>query len=118
GKGTEARRHEGRKGKDTALPLALLGHHELFHRYEQRRRVRKVIASRPVDSFLDLKTGDYVVHVAHGIAKFMGMHTIAKDGKNEEYLSLRFADNATLHVPAARINLIQNYIGFYDPPQL
>ena len=100
-------------------PVALLGHHELFHRYEQRRRATKVIASRPVDSFLDLKTGDYVVHVAHGISRFMGMHTITKDGHSEEYLSLRFAENATLHVPAARINLIQKYIGgFHGHPQL
>jgi len=102
-----------------ARPVALLGHHELFHRYEQRRRVKKVIASRPVDSFLDLKVGDYVVHVAHGIAKFTGIQTITKDGKSEEYLTLRFADNATLHVPAARINLIQKYIGgFHGHPQL
>ncbi|HEY1683863.1 MAG TPA: transcription-repair coupling factor [Tepidisphaeraceae bacterium] len=99
--------------------LALLGHHELFHRYEQRRRVTKVTASRPVDSFLDLKVGDYVVHVAHGIARFMGMQTLTKDGKSDEYLSLRFADNASLHVPAARINLIQKYIGgFSGHPQL
>src|SRR5207237_3880623 len=99
--------------------LALLGHHELFHRYEQRRRVKRVIASRPVDSFLDLKVGDYVVHVAHGIAKFTGMQTMSKDGRSEEYLTLRFADNAALHVPAARINLIQKYIGgFSGHPQL
>ena len=51
---------------------ALLGHHELFHRYEQRRRVKKIISGRPVDSFLDLKDGDYVVHVAHGIAQVHG----------------------------------------------
>jgi transcription-repair coupling factor (superfamily II helicase) len=95
-------------------PMLLLGHHELFHRFEQRRRTRKVIASRPVDSFLDLKTGDYVVHVAHGIARFMGMHQITKDGKVEEYLTLRFADNASLHVPAARINLIQKYVGGFN----
>ncbi|HWB52695.1 MAG TPA: transcription-repair coupling factor, partial [Tepidisphaeraceae bacterium] len=100
-------------------PIAFLGHHELFHRYEQRRRVTKVTASRPVDSFLDLKVGDYVVHVAHGIARFMGMQTLTKDGKSDEYLSLRFADNASLHVPAARINLIQKYIGgFSGHPQL
>jgi transcription-repair coupling factor (superfamily II helicase) len=104
---------EARMG-ETPMPLALLGHHEIFHRYEQRRRVKKVIASRPVDSFLDLKTGDYVVHVAHGIARFMGMHQITKDGKVEEYLTLRFADNATLHVPAARINLIQKYVGGFQ----
>jgi transcription-repair coupling factor (superfamily II helicase) len=103
----------------SSRPIALLGHHELFHRYEVRRRVRKVIASRPVDSFLDLKVGDYVVHVAHGIAKFTGIQTIAKDGRAEEYLTLRFAENATLHVPAARINLIQKYIGgFHGHPQL
>ncbi len=103
----------------TPRPLALVGHHELFHRYEMRRRTQKVTASRPVDSFLDLKVGDYVVHVAHGIARFMGMQTIAKDGRSEEYLSLRFADNATLHVPAARINLVQKYIGgFHGHPQL
>jgi transcription-repair coupling factor (superfamily II helicase) len=104
---------------DGSKPVGLVGHHELFHRYEQRRRVSKVIASRPVDSFLDLKEGDYVVHVAHGIAKFTGMHTMTKDGKNEEYLTLRFADNAALHVPAARINLIQKYIGgFHGHPTL
>jgi transcription-repair coupling factor (superfamily II helicase) len=102
-----------------ARPIALLGHHELFHRYDQHRRVKKVIASRPVDSFLDLKEGDYVVHVAHGIARFMGMRTVTKDGGSEEYLTLRFAENAALHVPAARINLIQKYIGgFSGHPQL
>lgn len=99
--------------------VAFLGHHELFHRYEQRRRVKRVIASRPVDSFVDLQVGDYVVHVAHGIAKFTGIQTITKDGKSEEYLTLRFAENATLHVPAARVNLVQKYIGgFHGSPQL
>jgi transcription-repair coupling factor (superfamily II helicase) len=111
--------HRGFVWEEEGRAFALVGHHELFHRYEQRRRVSKVIASRPVDSFLDLKVGDYVVHVAHGIAKFMGIHTINKDGHSEEYLSLRFAENATLHVPAARINLIQKYIGgFSGHPQL
>ncbi|MGA2498455.1 MAG: transcription-repair coupling factor [Tepidisphaeraceae bacterium] len=100
-------------------PLALFGHHELFHRYEMRRRTKRVIASRPIDSFLDLQVGDYVVHVAHGIAKFTGIHTIDKDGKNEEYLTLRFAENASLHVPANRINLIQKYVGgFHGHPKL
>jgi transcription-repair coupling factor (superfamily II helicase) len=116
----EDRNRDGASGRNgDGRPLALLGHHELFHRYEVRRRTQKVTASRPVDSFLDLKVGDYVVHVAHGIARFMGMQQLTKDGKSEEYLSLRFADNASLHVPAARINLIQKYIGgFSGHPQL
>ncbi|HTW94875.1 MAG TPA: transcription-repair coupling factor [Tepidisphaeraceae bacterium] len=105
--------------EEDGRPLAILGHHELFHRYQQRRRVKKVIASRPVDSFLDLKVGDYVVHVAHGIARFTGMQTLSKEGRSDEYLTLRFAENAVLHVPANRINLIQKYIGgFHGHPQL
>ena len=96
------------------MGVALLGHHELFNRYEQRRRVRKIIASRPVDSFLDLKVGDYVVHVSHGIAKFTGIQTLQRDGKSEEYLTLRFADEASLHVPATRVNLIQKYVGGFS----
>jgi transcription-repair coupling factor (superfamily II helicase) len=102
------------RGASKSRPVAILGHHELFHRYDQHRKVKKVIASRPVDSFVDLKVGDYVVHVAHGIAKFTGVQQISKDGKSEEYLTLRFAENATLHVPAARINLIQKYIGGFS----
>ncbi len=104
-----------------ASGFALLGHHELFHRYEQRRRVSagRQIATKPVDSFLDLKIGDYVVHVAHGIAKFTGMQTLVKDGQSEEYLTLRFAEQAALYVPASAINLVQKYIGgFHGHPKL
>ncbi|HUB25135.1 MAG TPA: transcription-repair coupling factor [Tepidisphaeraceae bacterium] len=111
--------HRGFVWEFPSQPLALLGHHELFHRYEQRRRVTRTIASRPVDSFLDLKVGDYVVHVAHGIARFTGIQTLTKEGQSEEYLTLRFAEQAQLHVPASRINLIQKYVGgFQGHPKL
>ena len=99
-------------GSGADNPLALVSHHEIFHRYELRRRIKnKGIASKQIDSFLDLNVGDYVVHVAHGIARFTGMQTMEKDGRNEEYLTLRFAENAALYVPASRINLIQKYVG-------
>src|SRR5438874_6392602 len=57
--------HRGFVYDSTPRPLALLGQHELFHRYDQRRRVRKVIASRPVDSSLLAKACDYVFHSTH-----------------------------------------------------
>ncbi len=98
--------------------VALVGHHELFHRYEMRRRVRsKGVGggtTKQIDSFLDLSVGDYVVHVAHGIAKFTGMQTMEKEGRKEEYLTLRFAENAALYVPASRINLVQKYVGGFS----
>ena len=106
---------ESDEGESDGPPLALVGHHEIFHRYELRRRVsNKGVATKQIDSFLDLNVGDYVVHVAHGIAKFTGMQSIEREGKHEEYLTLRFADNAALHVPASRINLIQKYVGGFS----
>ena len=91
--------------------LAVVGHHEVFHRYAKVRRIRRVRAGRPIESLLDLNQGDYVVHVAHGIAKFEGLRTLQRDGKAEEFLTLRFADDALLHVPVSKINLVQRYIG-------
>jgi transcription-repair coupling factor (superfamily II helicase) len=92
-------------------PLILIGHHEIFHRYNQRRKLRGVQGARPIDSFLDLQTGDYVVHVHHGIAKFEGMNSITRDGRQSEFLTLKFAGDATLHVPVTQIHLVQKYVG-------
>jgi transcription-repair coupling factor (superfamily II helicase) len=91
--------------------LVAVGHHEIFHRYAKVRRIRRVRAGRPIESLLDLTEGDHVVHVAHGIARFEGLRRLESDGRTEEFLRLRFADNAVLHVPASRINLVQKYIG-------
>ncbi|MCY2924543.1 MAG: DEAD/DEAH box helicase, partial [Planctomycetota bacterium] len=91
--------------------LVVVGHHEIYHRYSKVRRIRRVRAGRPIDSMLDLAVGDYVVHVAHGIAKFEGLRTLESSGVMEEFLTLRFADNAVMHSPASQINLIQRYVG-------
>jgi len=92
--------------------LAVVGHHEIFHRYQQRRKIRKSHAARPIESWLDLHEGDFVVHVVHGIGRFLGMKTIRKDsGKTEEFLTLQFADDARVHVPVDQIDLVQKYIG-------
>jgi transcription-repair coupling factor (superfamily II helicase) len=88
-----------------------VGHHEIFHRYAKVRRIRRIRAGRPIESMLDLQAGDYVVHVAHGVARFEGLRRIDRDGRSEEYLTLRFADRAVLHVPALQINLVQKYVG-------
>ena len=94
-----------------AQHLVAVGHHEIFHRYAKVRRIRRVRTGRPIDSLLDLSEGDYVVHVAHGIARFDGLRHLKRDRVAEEYLSLRFANNAVLHVPASRIDLVQKYVG-------
>src|SRR5262249_49533067 len=58
--------------------IALVANREIFHRYSQRHRIRRVATGRPLDSFLDLQPNDFVVHVVHGIAQFIGMKTMQK----------------------------------------
>ncbi len=91
--------------------LVVVGHHELFGRYAKHRRIGHIRAGRPIESLLDLQQGEYVVHVAHGIAKFNGLKLMDRDGRSEEYLALKFAGGTILHVPASRIDLVQRYIG-------
>ncbi len=52
-----------------------------------------------------------MVHVAHGIARFEGLRSLEKEGKKDEFLLLRFADDALLYVPASQVSLVQKYIG-------
>jgi transcription-repair coupling factor (superfamily II helicase) len=99
--------------------LHLIPHHELFHRYHVRRRVRRITGGAQAgDAFLDLEVGDFVVHVDHGIAQFTGIKTMRRGGMSQEYLTLTFAQNALLHVPATQIDLVQKYIGGFEgrPP--
>ncbi|MEO0474455.1 MAG: transcription-repair coupling factor, partial [Planctomycetota bacterium] len=111
-------------GDDRAADLCLVPHHELFHRFDTGRRVRKISApsndagKAVSDAFLDLEVGDYVVHVDHGIAVFSGLRTMKREGRSEEYLTLTFDESAKLHVPATQIDLIQKYVGGFSgrPP--
>ena len=62
-----------------------------------------------VSDFRDLTIGDYVVHVEHGIGRYMGLKEIEQDGLTVEFMILEFADQARLYVPLTRLDLIQKY---------
>ena len=62
-----------------------------------------------VSDFRDLTIGDFVVHVEHGIARYMGLKEIEQDGVSIEFMILEFAEQARLYVPLTRLDLIQKY---------
>ena len=76
---------------------------------------KKSKTSAFISDFRDLKVGDYVVHVEHGIAQYCGLRVI-EEARPEpgappplELMILEFADNAKLYVPLTRLDLIQKY---------
>ncbi|MCX5671966.1 MAG: hypothetical protein NTU94_11670 [Planctomycetota bacterium] len=106
--------------------VAVLANHEMFQRYQLRRRLGKRIETRAIDTWLDLKRGDYVVHVVHGIGRYLGMKTLRRGArtigegepagttageKAEDYLTLEFRDHVKVYVPASEVDLVQKYIG-------
>ena len=69
--------------------LVVLGCDQLFQRTELRRRGRRRLG-RAIDGFLDLRLGDLIVHLAHGIGRFRGLKMLDKDGQHTEHLELEF----------------------------
>ncbi|RMG49760.1 MAG: transcription-repair coupling factor [Acidobacteria bacterium] len=64
-----------------------------------------------LSDFRDLKPGDYVVHIDHGIGRFRGLVELDmnRDGGTREFLLLEYAEGAKLYVPVERLDLVQKY---------
>jgi transcription-repair coupling factor (superfamily II helicase) len=96
-----------------ALKLVVVTHRELAGLSGARRTApaRTLHKTRALQSFFELKPGDYVVHAVHGLALYRGLERMARGAGEEEHLHLEFADEVSLYVPANRIDLVQRYIG-------
>ncbi len=76
-------------------------------------------ADLPLDPFVDIEAGDFVVHVTHGIGRYLGLQKVRAAHGITEHVTLEYAEEARLYVPLAELHLIQKYIGFEGrPPQL
>jgi len=80
---------------------------ERSQRTEKRKRKSKAAAF--LSDFRDLKPGDYVVHIDHGIARFGGLQTLDLGPRTGEFMLLFYADEAKLYVPVERLDLVQRY---------
>ncbi|MER3458997.1 MAG: hypothetical protein C4309_10580, partial [Chloroflexota bacterium] len=104
---------QGALSEGFALPtLHLLTDAELFgwSRPEPRRR-RPTRAIAPESLFADLRPGDYVVHLEHGIGRFAGLVKRVVEGTEREYLQVIYANNDTLYVPVHQADRLSRYIG-------
>ncbi|HVE59541.1 MAG TPA: transcription-repair coupling factor [Pyrinomonadaceae bacterium] len=75
---------------------------------KQQTASRKALGAF-ISDFRDLKIGDYVVHVDHGIGRFEGLQTISAQGSEREFMLLVYADNTKLFVPVERLDLVSRY---------
>ena len=77
-----------------------------------RRVHMKLSAQVPFEAFVDLKEGDCVVHLEHGIGRYLGRTTIAGSHGPQDVLEVEYADGDRLYVPMDQLHLVQKYVAF------
>ena len=90
---------------------------DLFENEHLVRRQKRSIAKSFLSDFRDLKVGDRVVHVEHGIGAFVGLRQLAVNRNQvaHEFMELRYASDDKLFVPVEQLDLLQKYTGASNP---
>ena len=102
-----------------ALSLLVVLDSEIFGRRKQRARSVVETVSSPLDSFVELKEGDYVVHVNYGIGRFVKIDRVKTSRTERDYIKIAYASDEFLYVPIEQADLVQKYIGNDGrPPKL
>jgi len=92
--------------------IAVVTEEELFTKRAKRTpRRQKLSNAERIKSYSELKVGDHVVHVNHGIGKYLGIETLVINGVHKDYLHIRYQGSDKLYVPVEQINLVQKYVG-------
>ncbi len=82
----------------------------------KKKIARKKKNTKAIDSFTELKVGDYIVHDEHGIGIYEGIENIAVFDVCKDYLKISYADGAKLYVAIENLGLVQKYIGNDEKP--
>ncbi len=76
-----------------------------------RKTRRKKRSGQLIKSFNELSVGDYVVHEAHGIGKYVGIDQLVVDTQKKDYMKISYSGDDVLYIPVENMDLIQKYIG-------
>ncbi|MBP2057283.1 transcription-repair coupling factor (superfamily II helicase) [Lactobacillus colini] len=94
-----------------SVNLVYLTERELFNQRKRApKRVKAMENSQRLRNYNELKPGDYVVHVNHGIGRFEGIKTLETDGKKRDYITITYQHHDQLFVPADQLGLVQKYV--------
>jgi transcription-repair coupling factor (superfamily II helicase) len=92
--------------------LAILGSEDLFETSDliARQPSKSQLAAFAAD-IADLKPGDFVVHVTHGVGQFLGIRELAQSDQRGDFMLIEYAAESKLYVPLTRLDLVQKYRG-------
>jgi transcription-repair coupling factor (superfamily II helicase) len=87
------------------------------HRAHQKPPKRAFKEGLKITSYLELREGDYVVHIHHGIGRYAGISRLkGTNGAERDYLLLEYDGGDKVYVPTDQVDRVQKYIGSADSP--
>lgn len=95
-------------------PLVLIAETQLFGKRVMQRRLRKTALQDPdtlVKNLTELQIGAPIVHMEHGVGRYLGLQTLHVGDPLTEFLYLEYAEGDKLYVPVASLHLISRYSG-------
>ena len=98
---------------DFGQKLACYTDHQIFDRYYKYKLKKGYVRSQAITlkELRDLKPGDFITHIDHGIGKYAGLEKVEVNGKTQEMIRLVYADNDLLYVNINSLNRISKYAG-------
>ena len=90
------------------LKFTVISETDIFGKTRKKKK-RKVYEGRKIQSFAELKPGDYVVHENHGLGIYQGIEKIEVDKISKDYMKISYAQGGNLYIPATQLDLIQKY---------
>ena len=98
---------------DPDQKIACYTDHQIFDRYYKYKLKKGYVRSQAITlkELRELKPGDYITHIDHGIGKYAGLEKVEVNGKSQEMIRLVYADNDLLYVNINSLNRISKYSG-------
>lgn len=90
------------------LKFTVISETDIFGKGKKKRK-RKIYEGQKIQSFSELKVGDYVVHENHGLGIYQGIEKVDIDKTSKDYMKISYAAGGNLYIPATQLDLIQKY---------
>ncbi|BCJ87407.1 transcription-repair coupling factor [Effusibacillus dendaii] len=94
-----------------SFKLVIITENEVFANKRKAKKFKGLSDAQKLKSYQDLKVGDFVVHLNHGIGQYLGIETLVIEGNHKDYLHIKYKGKDKLYVPVEQIDLVQKYIG-------
>ncbi|MBO3066484.1 MULTISPECIES: transcription-repair coupling factor [Staphylococcus] len=110
---------EGSLSEGFELPymqLVVVTERELFKSKQKKKpkQQKTLTNAEKIKSYQDLKVGDYIVHVHHGVGRYLGVETLEVGGVHKDYIKLQYKGTDQLFVPVDQMDQVQKYVASED----